>query len=123
VSAAQPRLAGGLHRVWEHPIRDSSSKACGARAKTSSALASTPSTPATSGKLYRPGARSVLDEHRARGERVVILTSASCYLADAVARELAFEDVLANRFEVDAHGIYTGKPLNRMLGPREARGR
>jgi phosphoserine phosphatase len=44
-------------------------------------------------------------------------------LADAVARELAFEDVLANRFEVDAHGACTGKTLGRLLRPREARGR
>lgn len=61
--------------------------------------------------LYRPGGRAAVEAHRSAGDRVVLLTSASCYLAEAVARELRLDDVLANRFEVDAGGRYTGRPL------------
>ncbi|MBX5484894.1 MAG: HAD-IB family hydrolase [Myxococcaceae bacterium] len=61
--------------------------------------------------LYRPGARRALDEHRARGDRLVLLTSTSFYLAELVARDLQLDAVLCNRFEVDAGGLYTGRPL------------
>lgn len=59
--------------------------------------------------LYRPGARHVIGEHRARGDRVVLLSSTSGYLADAVGRDLQLDDVLCNRFEVDEQGFYTGR--------------
>lgn len=65
--------------------------------------------------LYRPGARRVIDEHRAAGEKLVILTSASCYMADHVSKELSFHDVLANRFEVDEAGVYTGRSHGEMI--------
>lgn len=61
--------------------------------------------------LYRPRAREALESHRAKGDRLVLLTSASSYLAEAVARDLGIEDVLCNRFEVDPDGNYTGRPL------------
>ena len=61
--------------------------------------------------LYRPGARPVIEEHRKAGDKLVLLTSTSIYMAEAVARELAFDDTLCNRFEVDAAGVYTGRPL------------
>jgi HAD superfamily hydrolase (TIGR01490 family) len=58
---------------------------------------------------FRPGARPVVETHRAAGDRLVLLTSASNYLADAVRDELGFDDVVCNRFEVDADGRYTGR--------------
>jgi HAD superfamily hydrolase (TIGR01490 family) len=61
--------------------------------------------------LYRPGGKEMIERHRGQGDRLVLLTSASSYLAEEVARELAFEDVLCNRFEVDEGGLYTGRPL------------
>jgi HAD superfamily hydrolase (TIGR01490 family) len=61
--------------------------------------------------LYRPGARPVVEEHRKSGDKLVLLTSTSIYMAEAVARELGFEDSLCNRFEVDEQGVYTGRPL------------
>jgi HAD superfamily hydrolase (TIGR01490 family) len=61
--------------------------------------------------LYRPGARPVIEEHRKKGDKLVLLTSTSIYMAESVARELAFDDMLCNRFEVDGEGIYTGRPL------------
>src|SRR5262245_36120242 len=64
--------------------------------------------------LYRPGAKAVIEEHRKKGEKLVLLTSTSVYMARAVAEELGFDDVLCNSFEVDADGLYTGKPLGQI---------
>lgn len=61
--------------------------------------------------LYRPRAKAVVEQHRASGDRLALLTSGSNYLADLVAEELRLEDVLCTRFEVDASGQYTGRPL------------
>lgn len=61
--------------------------------------------------IYRPGAHKALAEHRARGERCVLLTSASCYLAQEVTQALQLDGWIANRFEVDARGHFTGEPL------------
>jgi HAD superfamily hydrolase (TIGR01490 family) len=60
---------------------------------------------------FRPGARAVVDHHRARGDKLVLLTTSSNYLSEPVQRELGFDDALCNRFEVDARGYYTGRPL------------
>jgi HAD superfamily hydrolase (TIGR01490 family) len=61
--------------------------------------------------LYRPGAREALEAHRARGEKLVLLTSSSSYMAELVAQDLRLDAYLCNRFEVDARGRYTGRPL------------
>jgi HAD superfamily hydrolase (TIGR01490 family) len=67
---------------------------------------------------FRPGARPALEAHRAAGERLVLLTSASNYLADAVRDDLGLDDVVCNRFEVDANGRYTGRALEPLcFGP------
>ena len=60
---------------------------------------------------YRPGALRALEEHRAAGERLVLLTSSSGYMSELVARDLRLDAVLCNRFEVDAEGLHTGRPL------------
>ena len=39
----------------------------------------------------------------------MLLSSSSCYLGQAVSRELAFDDYVCNRFEVDDAGRYTGR--------------
>ena len=60
-------------------------------------------------QLYRPGGLQVLEQHRAAGDRLVLLTSASLYLSERVAEELRLDEVLCNRFEVvDEH--FTGRP-------------
>lgn len=59
--------------------------------------------------LYRPGALQALREHRAKGDRCVLLTSSSGYMADLVAHELKLDHVLCNRFEVDEGGLHTGR--------------
>ena len=67
---------------------------------------------------FRPGARLAVEAHRAAGDRLVLLTSASSYLAEAVRDELGFDDVVCNRFEVDASGRYTGRALEPLcFGP------
>lgn len=63
---------------------------------------------------YRPGALRALEEHRAAGDSLVLLTSSSNYLSELVARELGMDGVLCNRFEVDDSGRYTGRPLGEL---------
>jgi HAD superfamily hydrolase (TIGR01490 family) len=68
--------------------------------------------------LYRPGALRALEEHRKVGDRLVLLTSSSGYLSELVARDLGLDAVLCNRFEVDAAGLHTGRPLGEVcFGP------
>lgn len=68
--------------------------------------------------LYRPGALRALEEHRRAGDKLVLLTSSSGYLSELVARELGLHAVLCNRFEVDAGGLHTGRPLGTVcFGP------
>ena len=59
--------------------------------------------------IFRPGARAVLDAHRAAGDRLVLLTSSSNYVAERVTTDLALDDYLCSRFEVDPDGRYTGR--------------
>ncbi len=58
----------------------------------------------------RPGAREAIAAHRKAGERVVLLTSSSNYLAEMVCAQLGLDGFLAMRYEVDAQGRYTGRP-------------
>jgi HAD superfamily hydrolase (TIGR01490 family) len=60
---------------------------------------------------YRPGARQAVEEHRGRGDKLVLLTSTSLYLSELVARDLKFDAILCNRFEVSPDGVHTGKPV------------
>lgn len=55
----------------------------------------------------RPGARQAIDRHRAKGDRLVLLTAASRQLADNAATALGFDIVLANEFTV-LNGCFTG---------------
>ncbi len=61
--------------------------------------------------LFRPGAIEALRVHRATGDRVVLLTASSHFLAERVADELKLDAVLCNRMEVDAKGILTGRTV------------
>ncbi len=60
--------------------------------------------------LYRPGAHKALSFHRNNGDKLVLLSSTTPYMAEAVADELGLDDVLCNRFEVSEAGLFTGKP-------------
>jgi HAD superfamily hydrolase (TIGR01490 family) len=54
-----------------------------------------------------PGARLALAHHRARGEPVVLLTSASLYESEAAAEHFELDDFLCTRYEVK-DGLFTG---------------
>ena len=58
---------------------------------------------------FRPGGRSALELHRARGDRLVLLSSSSHFMAELVASELGLDAVLCNRLEVGADGRLTGR--------------
>ena len=58
-------------------------------------------------QLFFPGARAAVEAHREAGDRLVLLTSSSTYLAECVKSYLNLDDVLAMRFEVDG-GQFTG---------------
>lgn len=60
--------------------------------------------------LYRPGARAALAQHREQGERLVLLTTSSLYIAERAAEQLGLDDVLCSRFELGPDGRFTGLP-------------
>lgn len=64
----------------------------------------------TSARIH-PEARALVRAHRLRGHRVVIVTSATRYQAEPVARALGIdpEDVLCTRLVVNAEGRFTGR--------------
>lgn len=59
---------------------------------------------------YRPKALAELEHRRRQGARVVLLTSASVYLSEAVQQHLELDGILCNRFEVGPDGRFTGQP-------------
>lgn len=56
-----------------------------------------------------PGARKVLDDHRGRGERLVLLTSSSKYASEMAHAEFGLDAVLFQGYEV-RDGLFTGQP-------------
>ena len=58
----------------------------------------------------RRGALAALESHRHRGHRIVLLTSASTYLAEVVAENFKLDGFLCTQFEVDHLGCFTGRP-------------
>ncbi len=60
-------------------------------------------------QLVRPGALKAVEEHRQRGDRLVLLTSSSIYLSRLAGEELGLDEILCNRFEVQ-DGVFTGRP-------------
>lgn len=68
--------------------------------------------------LYRPGGVDAVRRHREAGDRVVLLTSSSNYMCEMVRQDLAVDDYICNRFEVDAGGCYTGRAIEPLcFGP------
>lgn len=59
---------------------------------------------------YRPAALEELERRRSQGDRLVLLTSASLYLSEAVQADLKLDHILCNRFEVGPDGRFTGRP-------------
>lgn len=63
---------------------------------------------------YRPGALAALEAHRRRGDRVVLLTASSSYLAKLVAEDLRLDGFLCNELEVDDRGLHTGRTVGEL---------
>jgi HAD superfamily hydrolase (TIGR01490 family) len=57
-----------------------------------------------------PGARAVLEEHRRRGDLLVLLTSSSAYASEMAKAEFGLDHTLCQLYEV-AGGRFTGEPL------------
>lgn len=62
-----------------------------------------------------PAALRAIERHRARGERIVLLTGSSQFAAEAVAGPLPIDDVLCSRIE-HAEGRFTGRLATRCFG-------
>jgi len=63
---------------------------------------------------YRPGALAAVEDHRTRGDRLVLLTASTSYLAELVAQDLRFDAYLSNELEVDAQGHHTGRTVGEL---------
>lgn len=61
--------------------------------------------------LFRPGGRRALEQHRRAGDKVVLLTASSHFLAEHVSAELALDGTLCNRMEVNTSGVLTGRTI------------
>ncbi|MEZ4236895.1 MAG: HAD-IB family hydrolase [Myxococcota bacterium] len=57
----------------------------------------------------RRGATAALERHRAAGDRLVLATSGTLYVARAAAEAFGFTDVVCTRLEVDDAGRLTGR--------------
>lgn len=53
--------------------------------------------------------RKAVHEHRAAGDFVAIVTGATRYVAEPVARELGIEHVICSELEIDVEGLFTGQ--------------
>ncbi|MEL6185401.1 MAG: HAD family phosphatase [Myxococcota bacterium] len=59
----------------------------------------------------RPGARDAVARHRAQGDAIALLTSASRYLGQHVKSAVEADHLLCNDFETDDQGRFTGRPV------------
>jgi HAD superfamily hydrolase (TIGR01490 family) len=50
--------------------------------------------------------------HRDAGDLVAIVTGATPYVARPLGRELGIDHVVSSELEVDARGVFTGKPID-----------
>lgn len=72
--------------------------------------------------IVRYDARQAIRARRSAGDRLVLLTSSSPYLAAAASRDLELDDYLCTRFEVDAAGCFTGRAIEPVcFGPGKVR--
>ena len=73
--------------------------------------------------LVRDAARSVIDDHKMNGRKVVLATTTPHDVIAPFARRLGFDDVVATRFAVDGDGNYSGEldgPFTWSAGKLEA---
>ncbi len=58
---------------------------------------------------FQPGASRAIDEHKAQGHRLVMLTNSSPYMADVATTRFGLDEWLANRFLLDDDARLTGE--------------
>jgi HAD superfamily hydrolase (TIGR01490 family) len=56
--------------------------------------------------------RRAVERHREAGDLLAIVTGATPYVARPLARTLGIEHVVASELEVDARGVFTGRPID-----------
>jgi HAD superfamily hydrolase (TIGR01490 family) len=59
--------------------------------------------------LFRPGARQAVQQHREAGDMLVLLTTTTHFVAEAVLEDLALDSMLCNRLEISDDGNLTGR--------------
>jgi HAD superfamily hydrolase (TIGR01490 family) len=59
----------------------------------------------------QPKGREAVLRHKAQGDVVAIVTGATPYAANPLARELSIDTVVCTTLEVDADGRFTGRPI------------
>jgi len=59
----------------------------------------------------QPKGRQAVERHRAQGDVVAIVTGATPYAANPLAKELGIETVVCTMLEVDENGRFTGRPI------------
>lgn len=67
----------------------------------------------------RPGALQALKEHRQAGDRLILATSSSPYIASCAQRAFGLDDSISSVFEVE-DGRFTGEVLSMALGAAKA---
>jgi HAD superfamily hydrolase (TIGR01490 family) len=59
----------------------------------------------------QPAARAAVARHKQQGDFTAIVTGATRYAADPLARELGIDAVVCTSLEIDAEGRFTGRPI------------
>ena len=67
----------------------------------------------------RPGALAALREHRAAGDRLVLATSSSQYIARLACESFGLDEFICTQLEL-ADGYFTGKLAANAMGPQKA---
>lgn len=65
-------------------------------------------------------ALAIIDNHRARGHRVIVISASPEEIVIPLCRHLGITDVIATRSEVDEAGYYTGNIERYAYGPEKA---
>lgn len=61
------------------------------------------------GPVIRPAARALVDSHRARGDRIALVTATNDFVTAPIAAAFGIETLIAVRLERDAGGTITGR--------------
>ncbi|MFJ8754954.1 HAD family hydrolase [Streptomyces sp. NPDC102441] len=73
-------------------------------------------------RAFVPAVRQALEDHRAAGDAVVLVSGSFAGVLDPIAREVGAQQVLCTELTADADGVLTGEVLQPMIGPQKAAG-